>query len=132
MNERELSGLKAVIKCIEDHKLEDQYPLEPLQKRVIQLEKAKADKKRATEAAKPQPKRPRANNVGYGPRVTNIINSGAADKTFYTRVTDRYPQYAYNHGPPAFMGSVTYNLGPIPSHGNYFGNGYQYQAPYLH
>lgn len=136
VNERELTALKAVIKCIEDHKLEEEYPLDPLQKRVVQLEKAKADKKRATEAAKPQPKRPRANGVGYGPRATNV----ATDKTFYARVTDRYPQYIYdrpyvypvstdNHG-PSLLGSATYNLSP--SHGNYFGNGYQYQAPYLH
>lgn len=138
VNERELAALKAVIKCIEEHNLEEQYPVDPLQKRVHQLEKAKADKKRATEAAKPQPKRPRANGVGYGPpRVTNIA---AADKTFYPRVADRYPQYVYdrpyvysgpadNHG-PSLMGSATYSFSP--SHGNYFGNGYQYQAPYLH
>ncbi|EEF35133.1 FRIGIDA-like protein 3 [Ricinus communis] len=136
VNERELTALKAVIKCIEEHKLEEQYPVDPLQKRLVQLEKAKADKKRATEAAKPQPKRPRANGVGCGPRVTNI----AAEKTFYPRVADRYPQYMYdrpyvypshtdNHGPP-LMGSATYNFSH--SHGNYFGNGYQYQAPYLH
>ncbi|KAF2284679.1 hypothetical protein GH714_029139 [Hevea brasiliensis] len=56
VNERELTALKAVIKCIEEHKLEEQYPVDPLQKRLIQLEKAKADKKRATEVAKPQPK----------------------------------------------------------------------------
>lgn len=150
MNERELTALKAVIKCIEEHKLEEEYPVEPLQKRVVLLEKVKADKKRATEAAKPQPKRPRANGVGYGPPpplplplrgATNV----AADKTFYARVTDRYPQYIYdraptayvypgptdNHG-PSLLGSATYSLSP--SHGNYFGNGYQYQAPapYLH
>ncbi|XP_031259025.1 FRIGIDA-like protein 3 [Pistacia vera] len=137
VSERELTALKAVIKCIEEHNLEEQYPVDPLQKRVVQLEKAKADKKRATEAAKPQPKRPRANGAGYGPRVTNV----AADKTFYpTRVTDRYPQYLYdrpyvytgpadNHG-PSLLGSATYSFSP--SHGNYFGNGYQYQTPYLH
>lgn len=136
VNERELSSLKAVIKCIEDHKLEEQYPLDPLQKRVVQLEKAKADKKRATEAAKPQPKRPRANGVGCGPRPTNIA---PADKVPYARATDRYPQYMYDrpyiysghsdsHG-PSLLGSATYGFG----HGNYFGNGYQYQAvSYLH
>uniref|UniRef100_A0A5B7A8Z9 FRIGIDA-like protein n=1 Tax=Davidia involucrata TaxID=16924 RepID=A0A5B7A8Z9_DAVIN len=136
VNERELTALKAVIKCIEDHKLEEQYPLDPLQKRVQQLEKAKADKKRATEVAKPLPKRPRANGVGYGPRVTNV----ATDKNFYARMTDRYTQYMYDRpyvypGPtdnhiPSLLGSAAYNLSP--SHGNYFGNGYQYQAPYLH
>ncbi|CAJ1948751.1 unnamed protein product [Sphenostylis stenocarpa] len=136
VNERELIALKAVIKCIEDHKLDDQYPLDPLQKRVTQLEKAKADKKRVTEATKPQPKRPRANGAGYGPRVTNF----PSDKTSYARVADRYPQYVYdrsymypgptdNHCPP-LMGSATYNISPSPV--NYFGNGYQYQATYLH
>nr|XP_048336956.1 FRIGIDA-like protein 3 [Ziziphus jujuba var. spinosa] len=137
VNERELTALKAVIKCIEEHKLEEQYPVDPLQKRVIQLEKAKADKKRVTEAAKPQPKRPRANGVGYVPRVTNI----AAEKNFYPRVADnRYPQYMYERsyvypGPnenhcPSLLGSATYNLSP--GHSNYFANGYQYQTAYLH
>ncbi|KAF7825905.1 FRIGIDA-like protein 3 [Senna tora] len=136
VNDRELIALKAVIKCVEEHKLEEQYPLDPLQKRVLQLEKAKADKKRVTEATKPQPKRPRANGIGYGPRVTNI----PADKISYARVADRYPQYVYdrpymytgpndNHCAP-LMASATYNLSP--NHGNYFGNGYQYQATYLH
>ncbi|TKY68784.1 FRIGIDA protein 3 [Spatholobus suberectus] len=136
VNDRELVALKAVIKCIEEHKLDEQYPLEPLQKRLVQLEKAKADKRRETEATKPQPKRPRANGVGYGPRVTNI----ASDKTSYARIADRYPQYVYdrpymypgptdNHCPP-IMSTATYNISP--SHANYFGNGYQYQATYLH
>ncbi|XVF81331.1 hypothetical protein PTKIN_Ptkin15bG0147400 [Pterospermum kingtungense] len=136
VSERELTALKAVIKCIEEHNLEEQYPVDPLQKRVFLLEKAKADNKRATEAAKPQSKRPRANGVGYGPRVANV----AVDKTFYPRVTDRYPQYVYdrpyvyaapadNHC-PSLLGSATYNFSP--SHGNYFANGYPYQAPYLH
>ncbi|KAL8106531.1 FRIGIDA-like protein 3 [Apium graveolens] len=136
VNERELTALKAVIKCIEDHKLEEQYPIDPLQKQVVQLEKAKADRKRATEVGKPQPKRPRANGTGYVPRVTNV----AAERNFYPRMTDRYPQYMYERpyaytGPtdnhiPSLLGSATYNLSP--AHGNYFGNGYQYQAPYLH
>lgn len=137
VNERELTALKAVIKCIEEHKLEEQYPVDPLQKRILQLEKAKADKKRVTEAAKPQPKRPRANGVGYVPRVTNVV----ADKNFYPRVADnRYPPYVYDRqfvypGPadnhcPSLLGSATYNL--PPAHGNYFATGYQYQPAYLH
>ncbi|PSR86286.1 FRIGIDA-like protein, partial [Actinidia chinensis var. chinensis] len=136
VNERELTALKAVIKCIEDHKLEEQYPVDPLQKLVLQLEKVKADSKRATEVAKPQPKRPRANGVGHAPRVTNF----SADKNFYARVTDRYPQYIYDkpyvyHGHtdahvPSLLGSATYTV--PPGHGNFFGNGFQYQATYLH
>ncbi|KAL2319405.1 hypothetical protein Fmac_028374 [Flemingia macrophylla] len=136
VNERELVALKAVIKCIEEHKLDELYPPDPLQKRLVQLEKAKADKKRETEAMKPQPKRPRANGAGYGPRVSNM----PSDKTSYARVADRYQQYVYdrpyiypaptdNHCPP-LMSTATYNISPC--HGNYFGNGYQYQATYLH
>lgn len=139
MNERELTALKAVIKCIEDHKLEDKYPVDSLQKRVLHLEKAKADKKRATEVTKPQPKRPRANGVvGYGPHRAST-NVATADKNFYVRTTDRYPQYVYdrpyaytgptdNHVP---FGTAAYGI-PAAGHANYFANGYQYQAPYLH
>ncbi|KAI3514759.1 hypothetical protein L1887_13441 [Cichorium endivia] len=143
VTERELSALKAVIKCIEEHKLEDQYPVGPLQKRILQLEKAKADKKRATEVAKPQPKRPRANGIaGYAPRNTNI----AADKNLYSRMTDRYAppsQYVYDNRPygypvqadthmGAYMGTPAYNMGPNHGHGHYFATGYQYQAAYMH
>ncbi|KAI3802041.1 hypothetical protein L1987_30165 [Smallanthus sonchifolius] len=140
VSERELCALKAVIKCIEEHKLEDEYPVGPLQKRILQLEKAKAEKKRAAEVAKPQPKRPRAN--GIAPRNTNI----AADKNnFYGRMTDnRYAPptpYMYDNRPygypspvdthiPQYMGTPAYNMGPNPGH--YFATGYQYQAPYLH
>ncbi|KAL5712543.1 hypothetical protein ACHQM5_014705 [Ranunculus cassubicifolius] len=130
VNDRELTALKAIIKCIEEHKLEDLYQLEPLQKRVFQLEKAKADKKRVAEAAKPQSKRPRANG---GPRV----NTNIPEKSFYNNtVPDRYnPPYMYDNRPylyPAQPATVTYNISP--AHGSYFGNGYAYQAPppYLH
>ncbi|XP_076938335.1 FRIGIDA-like protein 3 [Bidens hawaiensis] len=143
VSEREMHALKAVIKSIEDHKLEDAYPPGPLQRRILQLEKAKADKKRATEVAKPQPKRPRANGIIAPRNNTNI----AADKNnFYgTRMTDnRYglpTQYVYDnraYGYPApvethipqYMGAPAYNM--APNHGHYFATGYQYQAPYLH
>ncbi|KAI3986995.1 hypothetical protein MKX01_039930 [Papaver californicum] len=71
-NSQELAALKAVIKCVEDYKLEAEYPLDPLQRREAQLEKSKADKKRLGEGGKQQyPKRARANGVGghYAPRM---------------------------------------------------------------
>ncbi|KAJ6817783.1 FRIGIDA-like protein 3 [Iris pallida] len=132
MNERELSALKAVIKCIEDHKLEEQYPVDPLQKRILQLEKAKADKRRAAEAAKPQSKRPRANGSTYNARVTSF----PPDKSFY-RAPERYAfpydrQYIYpaESHPPPMMATSTYIS---PPHATYYSNGYQvqYQAPYI-
>ncbi|WOL14310.1 FRIGIDA-like protein 3 [Canna indica] len=144
MNERELSALKAVIKCIEEHKLEEQYPVDPLQKRILQLEKAKADKRRAAEAAKPQSKRPRASGNIYAPRI-----AGMPDKSFYRAPPERflhpydspdrftYPydrQYIYaaeNHH-PTMMGSAPYTISP--THTAYYGNAYQvqYQTAYLH
>ena len=42
MNEQELGALKAVIRCVEEYKLETDYPLDPLQKRVAQLERSQA------------------------------------------------------------------------------------------
>ncbi|KAG6490954.1 FRIGIDA-like protein 3 [Zingiber officinale] len=144
MNERELSALKAVIKCIEEHKLEEQYPIEPLQKRIIQLEKAKADKRRAAEAAKPQSKRPRAGGSIYNPRVTGI-----PDKSFYRAASERfahpydsperfaYPYerqyiYAAESHHPTLMGSTPYPIST--THPPYYGNAYrvQYQTAYLH
>ncbi|ERN20213.1 hypothetical protein AMTRI_Chr06g201150 [Amborella trichopoda] len=144
-SERELSALKAVIKCIEEHKLEEQYPIDPLQKRIAQLEKAKADKRRAVEASKPQSKRPRANGISYAPRPT------VQEKVFY-RAPERYPYGTYdrpgqdlyaqstlqrpylyapeNHGSPLLGTLGSYNISP--NHGSYYGNGYQYQSPYLH
>ncbi|XP_057782876.1 FRIGIDA-like protein 3 [Salvia miltiorrhiza] len=125
VKEKELTALKAVIKCIEDHKLEERFPVDPLQKQVLEIEKAKADKKRATEVAKPQSKRPRANGVGHAPRAS------ANDKNFH----GRYPQYIYErpyaytgpteHHVPSFLSAPTYN-------GNFFPNPYQYQTAYLH
>ncbi|KAJ6821189.1 FRIGIDA-like protein 3 [Iris pallida] len=132
-NERELSALKAVIKCIEDHKLEEQYPVDPLQKRILQLEKAKADKRRAAEAAKPQSKRPRANGSTYNARVTSF----PPDKSFY-RAPERYTysydrQYIYpaEGHPPQMMATATYTISP--PHATYYSNGYpvQYQATYI-
>lgn len=133
VNEKELTALKAIIKCIEDHKLEEQFPVDPLQKQVLEIEKAKADKKRATEVAKPQSKRPRANGVGHAPRAANVAT---ADKNFH----GRYPQYIYErpyaytgpteHHVPSFMGAPTYSFSP--SHGSFFPNPYQYQTAYLH
>ncbi|CAG7859967.1 hypothetical protein HID58_031837 [Brassica napus] len=135
-NERELTGVKAVVKCVEVHNLEEHYPVEPLQKRILELEKTKAEKKKATEPAKPQTKRPR----GAQPRVTDNNNN----KTGYGRViiSERYPQYVYDNRPfltgpimaaqahPPPPPPQTYTFSPAAAaHGNFYGNCYQYQAP---
>ncbi|KAL8170266.1 hypothetical protein V2J09_022070 [Rumex salicifolius] len=139
VSERELTSLRAVIKCVEEHKLEQEYPLDVLQKRIIQLEKAKAEKKRATEVAKPHSKRPRAsNNTGSGPRIAN--NTGSPP--YAVGPAERYPPPQYMYERPYVYPTeahCTHLVGPTayhlpPAHHNYFGNGYQYhhQAAYLH
>ncbi|CAN6442221.1 unnamed protein product [Victoria cruziana] len=65
-NLSELNALKALIRCIEDHKLEAEFSLESLKKRVSQLEKAKLDKKKFTGPPKSQNKRSRASGGSVG------------------------------------------------------------------
>ena len=68
------------MKCIEDRKLEAEFPLEPLQKRLENLEKTKVEKKKPaggnSPVHAPANKRTRANNGGPMPpakagRLTN-------------------------------------------------------------
>lgn len=57
-NNSELNATRAIIKCVEDHKLESQFTIDSLKKRVVQLERAKADKKKsAASTSKPSNKR---------------------------------------------------------------------------
>ncbi|KAM7265918.1 hypothetical protein ACFE04_003601 [Oxalis oulophora] len=78
VNGQELGALRAVIWCIKEFKLEAGYPLEPLEKRVFQLERSKIDKRSAGRSYKtPQPeKRPRPNGRYRGSR-----NSGGGSSS---------------------------------------------------
>ncbi|WOL19632.1 hypothetical protein Cni_G28434 [Canna indica] len=76
---KEQSVIRAAMKCIQDHKLEAEFPLENLQKRLEHLEKVKVEKKKHSgggPAKGPANKRTRANNGGPMPpakagRLTN-------------------------------------------------------------
>ncbi|KAH0879873.1 hypothetical protein HID58_067267 [Brassica napus] len=63
--QKEQSALKAVLKCIEEYKLEEEFPPENLKKRLDQLEKTKTDKRKP--AAVPANKRTRASYNGPMP-----------------------------------------------------------------
>lgn len=116
---KEQSALKAVIKCIEEYKLEAEFPPENLKKRLEQLEKVKIEKKRPA-AVGPANKRTRASNVGPMPpakagRITTAyVSSFPAPPTFvrspsHTQYPAGVPSYTvpppmYVHGtrsPPA-------------------------------
>ncbi|XP_066396812.1 FRIGIDA-like protein 4a [Miscanthus floridulus] len=94
-NKKEQSALRAVIKCVEDRKLEAEFPLEDLRKQLEELEKAKTEKKKAASSATsggssgPATKRIRASNGGPMPpakagRLTNnaCVSSFPAPTTF--------------------------------------------------
>lgn len=99
-NAQELAALKAVIKCVEEYKLESDYPLDPLQRRVAQLDKLKTDRKRSGESGKrQQPKKPRANGGYFAFRSS--VGSAASSavmgrqpppvRAAYPGVSDRFP-----------------------------------------
>lgn len=115
---KEQSALKAVIKCIEEYKLETEFPPENLKKRLEQLEKVKIEKKRPA-AVGPANKRTRASNVGPMPpakagRITTAyVSSFPAPPTFVRSPSHtQYPSYSvappmYVHGtrsPAAYAG----------------------------
>jgi hypothetical protein len=111
---KELAALKAVLKCIEEYQLESQYPSMPLQKRVIQLEKAKSDRKRAAVAVKVgHTKRPRTSNAthgcgGYGGGSGSNNNSNNYDNRSYYRPSDRSQPSQYGRG----VGVSSYSFSP--------------------
>ncbi|KAK7280121.1 hypothetical protein RJT34_25183 [Clitoria ternatea] len=110
---KEQSALRAVIKCIEEYKLEAEFPPENLKKRLEQLEKVKMEKKKP--AAVPANKRTRASNSNGGPmppakagRLTNAyVSSFPAAPTFvrspsHGQYPAALPPY---HSPPHMYGS---------------------------
>ncbi|KAJ9154301.1 hypothetical protein P3X46_027653 [Hevea brasiliensis] len=156
---KEQSALRAVIKCIEEYKLEAEFPPENLKKRLEQLEKTKTEKKRP--AAVPANKRTRASNGGPMPpakagRLTNAyVSSFPAPPTFVRSPShtqyptgvpaypsaaavygSRSPQSPYAYSPEAtapIAGSyrgAPLNYPPYGGYGNGFAPAYQ-QAYYL-
>uniref|UniRef100_A0A7N0VKI1 FRIGIDA-like protein n=1 Tax=Kalanchoe fedtschenkoi TaxID=63787 RepID=A0A7N0VKI1_KALFE len=116
---KEQSALRAVIKCIEEYKLETEFPPDNLKKRLEQIEKAKTEKKKPAGAAVPANKRTRV-STGGGPmppakagRSTNAYVSSS----FQTAPTFvRSPsQTQYSNVSPSQSPYTT----PSPSHSPY-------------
>uniref|UniRef100_A0A2P2LVZ1 FRIGIDA-like protein n=1 Tax=Rhizophora mucronata TaxID=61149 RepID=A0A2P2LVZ1_RHIMU len=110
---KEQSALRAVIKCIEEYKLEAEFPPENLKKRLEQLEKvAKTEKKRPAVVA-PANKRTRASNGGPMPpakagRLMNAyVSSFPVPPTFVRSASHaQYPVGVPVYpSPPAVYGS---------------------------
>ncbi|KAK5804973.1 Protein FRIGIDA -like protein [Gossypium arboreum] len=108
---KEQSALRAVIKCIEEYKLEAEFPPENLKKRLEQLEKTKTEKRKPVVV--PANKRTRVNNGGPMPpakagRLTNAyVSSFPAPPPFvrspsHTQYPAPVPGYP---SPPPMYGS---------------------------
>ncbi|KAJ4834367.1 FRIGIDA-like protein 4a [Turnera subulata] len=139
---KEQSALRAVIKCIEEYKLEAEFPPENLKKRLEQLEKVKTEKKRP--AAVPANKRTRASNGGPMPpakagRLTNAyVSSFPAPPTFvrspshtqYPTAIPAYPspQAVYGSRSPQSPYAYSPEAAPPPMAGAYPGAPLNYPA----
>jgi hypothetical protein len=94
---RELLALRVVIKCIEEYKLQKEYSLGPLQKRVSELN-PNGEKRPSIKVGRNYAKRPRGSSISLTRRPGSSVGSAA----------HRPPFLGYNrHHAPA----------PMPSHG---------------
>lgn len=123
MNKKEQSALRAVIKCVEDRKLEAEFPLEDLRKQLEELEKAKTEKKKAASSASsggssgPATKRIRASNGGPMPPAKAGRTNNASVSSFPTPTTfARSPSHtSYATTSPSHTSYATAS----PSHASY-------------
>ncbi|KAJ9183973.1 hypothetical protein P3X46_007765 [Hevea brasiliensis] len=120
-NSVELNSIRAVIKCVEDHKLESDFPLDNLRKRASRLEKTKAERKKssATAVAKSHNKRGHGGSggpSGRGNRPPAFRPSKAAKfSNAYSPFGRRNPAPPPQHSPAArYSGPYDY-----PSQGVY-------------
>ncbi|KAE8670320.1 FRIGIDA-like protein 4b [Hibiscus syriacus] len=94
---KEQSALRAVIKCIEEYKLEAEFSPENLKKRLEQLEKSKTEKRKPVVV--PANKRTRASNGGPMPpaKAGRLMNA-----------------YVSSFPPPPFVRSPSHTQYPTP------------------
>ncbi|CAN6197002.1 unnamed protein product [Urochloa humidicola] len=123
VNKKEQSALRAVIKCVEDRKLEAEFPLDDLRKQLEELEKAKTEKKKAASSASsggssgPATKRIRASNGGPMPPAKAGRTNNASVSSFPAPTTfARSPSHtSYATTSPSHTSYATAS----PSHASY-------------
>ncbi|KAK2645723.1 hypothetical protein Ddye_020918 [Dipteronia dyeriana] len=119
-NNMELTSIKAIIKCVEDHKLESEFSIDSLKKRASQLEKSKSERKKSSVTnTKPQNKRCHGASSSRGSGPPPLRPSKAAKFSNSYRSLGRR-----NAAPPAQLSpaarySVPYNY---PNQGVYEGS----------
>lgn len=118
-NARELAALKAVIHCVHSYKLEANYPLDPLQRRVRQLERINPDKKRCGESGKhQQSKKPKTNGGFLMPSAASTVVGRQAPQfsgdIAYSGMAERFSlpvpdPFAYQTRPESTYGQPVYD-----------------------
>ncbi|RZC67546.1 hypothetical protein C5167_011236 [Papaver somniferum] len=91
---KELAGIKTVIECIEEYKLQKHYKLDPLLKRMVQLEQWKSNKKRMADNAVTNQQRKRAredNGMKYEPNVP--ADPGSSPLVYNNRSSELHERY---------------------------------------
>ncbi|OEL19811.1 FRIGIDA-like protein 3 [Dichanthelium oligosanthes] len=133
---KELLSLRAVIKCIEEYKLQKEYSLGPLQKRVSEL-KPKSEKRPSSDAGRAYSKKPRGPSTSFPRRPTGPIGSAARRPPFpasnwqrapvpmpsrapapMAPIPDRYGAADRYHYTPS---GASYDSGAFSSYGESFG-----------
>lgn len=107
----ELNSIKATIKCVEDHKLESEFNLDSLRKRVAHLEKTKAERKKSSAAAGSK-----SHKRAYGSGSNNRGSGSSSFRPAKVAKFNAYPSFnRRNAAPPPqpspvsrFSGSFNY------------------------
>ncbi|WVZ85650.1 hypothetical protein U9M48_032547 [Paspalum notatum var. saurae] len=93
---KELTALRAVIKCIEEYKLQKEYSLGPLQKRVSEL-KPKGEKRQSSDAGRAYGKKPRGPSISFPRRPTGSVGAAARRPPFPVSNWQRAPAPMPSH-----------------------------------
>ncbi|KAK9142458.1 hypothetical protein Syun_011858 [Stephania yunnanensis] len=104
-NAAELNSLRALVRCLEVHKLESEFSFDSLKRRLTLLEKAKAEKKKSMAATKPQNKRPRGDGGG-GAVAFHAAKAGRVPNA-YSSFGGRNPP-VHQNPPTRYSGRYTY------------------------
>lgn len=109
---KELAAVKAVIRAVDEYNLGDQFSTEGLHKRLVQLEKSKADRRKPVVMNKghTQFKKPRLSGGGQGGSAH--VHAGPADRGQYASA---------NAAPYALSGQGVYDRRPQGAYGSVYG-----------
>ncbi|KAJ1291708.1 hypothetical protein BS78_02G336500 [Paspalum vaginatum] len=102
---KELNALRAVIKCIEEYKLQKEYSLGPLQKRVSEL-KPKGEKRQSSDAGRTYGKKPRGPSISFPRRPTGSVGSATRRPPF--------PVSNWTLGPAPISSRAPAPMPPLP------------------